>query len=359
MNLRIPLIFIFILTVSFLFAGNLPLNPEQYIVKPNDLFLLQSVSIDTVSVRTPVSPTGFLNLYPFADTVFVAGKTLKEANILIDKKLSKSMKQKNVIYSFIKVAPVSFTVIGAVVNPGEYNSELTPSLYEGLKMAGGLISSSSNKIKIINNGKEQEYNINKYLFDGDVTHNPLINNGDIIKTSYAKENLKVFTNNDTLNFVQSIELEDSKPISDIINSLSSKHNLSSFENFTVIQDGKTQIVNKDFKVKNGDKLIIPIEEIYVYVTGSVSKPGKVAYNGAVNPQYYIAQAGGSLPAGSRHTIYIITKDGKKYKYKNQKINSGDILYVPDSLRTQITAYLIPIGTVVSLISTVIIINNSK
>jgi protein involved in polysaccharide export with SLBB domain len=350
----------FLLIASFsLFAANVLINPDQYLVKPNDVFLLQSISVDTLSVRSIVLPTGSINLYPFADTVYIAGKTLTEANLLIEKRLNKTLKRNNVSFSLYKMAPFNYSIIGAVANPGDYTSTTPVSLFESIKVAGGMVSSSSSKIAIVNNGKGKYYDINKFLGEGDLEHNPLINGGDVIKIEYAKENLKVYTNNDTLNFVQSFELSESKPVKEIVTSLFNKHTLSSFEKFTVINNGQVKSVDRDFMVSNGDKLFIPIEEVYVYVTGNVSKPGKVAYNGADDPQYYIAKAGGPLPTGSRKTIYVITKEGERYKYtKGRKINQGDILYVPESFRSMFTAYLIPVSTIISLVSTVIVINNN-
>lgn len=334
------------------------IDPEEYVVKANDVFLLQTVVPDTLSLKIAVLPTGEINLFPIADTVKVAGKTLSQAYIDINERLGMFTKKQNIQTVLMQIAPFSFSVSGAVNRAGEYSSKEQLSLYQALRMAGGLNGKASNEITIKRNEKEIKCDLAKFLAKGEQSHNPLIFHNDIIVAKFAfdSESLRVYTNNDTINYVESIVLDSDTPISKVINMMSLKYPNSNYDKFTLVRDGKTKQVSASERVRNSDKLIISQDDVFVYVVGSVAKPGRYAYNGIQNPIHYVGLAGGFTKDASRTSFVIIDKNGKRNKYKGQAINQGDTIFVPESTRAITVAYLIPLSTVVSVISTIIILS---
>ncbi|MBP7562927.1 MAG: SLBB domain-containing protein, partial [Candidatus Cloacimonetes bacterium] len=329
---------------------------DQYIVKMNDVFLIQTVVPDTMSLRVPVLPTGQLNLFPMADTVMVAGKTLKKAYEEINTRLNKFMKKPNVQVMLLNIAPITYTVSGAVNRSGEYTSKEPISLFQAVKLAGGLNGNAGSEISVKRAGKEITYNISKYLSEGNPAQNPQIYHQDVINAGFIKDCLRVYTNNDTLNFVESITLDGEKPVSEVIKMLSLKYKASSYDQFTLVREGKTSLIKLDESVRNNDKLIISHDEMFVYVMGSVDEPGRFAYNGGQKAIHYIALSGGFTKDASTKTCYLIDKNGVKKKYKGQPIQQGDTILVPESWRAVTAAYLVPVSTVISVISTIILLS---
>ncbi len=339
-----------------LFATEYAIDPDQYIVKMNDIFLIQTVVPDTLNLKVSVLPTGQLNLFPIADTVTVAGKTLSDSYSEIQKRLNKFLKKPSVQVMLLRSAPISYTVSGAVNRSGEYLSPEPLSLYQAVLLAGGLNGNASSEVSIKRNGKEISCNLSKYLSDGESAQNPQIYHQDVINVPFAKDCLRVYTNNDTINIIESVSLDGDKPVSEVIKMLSLKYRASSYDQFTLVREGKTSVIRIDDTVKNNDKLIISHDEMYVYVMGSVENPGRFSYNGTQNVIHYIALSGGYTKDASTKTCYLIDKNGVKKKYTGQTINQGDTILVPESWRAVTAAYLVPVATIISVISTIILLS---
>ncbi|MCB5250225.1 MAG: SLBB domain-containing protein [Candidatus Cloacimonetes bacterium] len=352
------LISLFLVISINLIGADYSIDKNEYIVKFNDVFLIQTVTPDTLSLKVSVLPTGELNLFPVADTVSIAGKTLAQAYNDIYDRLGKFTKKLNVQVSLLQIAPISYTVSGAVNRAGEFTSKEPISLYQAIVLSGGLNSSAANELTIVRQNQEISCDIAKFFANGDPQQNPLIYHNDIIIANFAKESLKIYTNNDTLNYVESIVLDKEIQVEDAIKMLSKKYPLSNNEYYTLVRNSNTSLVTQKDTVKNGDKLIISQEDMYVYVVGSVAKPGRFAYNGAKEPIHYIGLAGGYTKDATRRSCLIIDKNGVKAKYNGQAINQGDTIFVPESIRAVTVSYLVPLSTVVSVISTIILLSRS-
>lgn len=333
------------------------INAETYIVKAGDQFLLQTNEEEFVPVTLTVTPSGYLSLYPFGDRIYVAGKSLKIVEELITNEVSSFIDIGKVDIQFLLVAPYKFHILGAVVKPGAYNTEILLTLFECIQLSGGFTTNASKKVNLIRNNESYEYDLQDYLSGDDIDANPFIMDNDVIIINNAKEYIQVFTNNDTLSYIQTIEIEnDSTKIEDALRLLDIKDNISSFEVFSIKRDNYIIDADKDFILQDRDKIYLTAYEQNVYVVGSVYNPGPYKFNGAMNAEYYIALSGGWNTNGSSKKIYIINEYGEKRRYSGQTIKPGDIIYVPESYRSILISYLVPISTIVSVVSTIILLS---
>ena len=345
--------------ITVLNANTTRVNPDEYIIKAGDVFFIQALTADTLTVKSPVLPAGSLSLFPFSDSVMVAGNTLTEAYQKINKKIGNYIAHDKILIQLGIISPTRFHVMGAVVRPGEHISEELVSLQQALNLSGGMASSASKKISILRNKQLLKFDLNEYYANNDIKSNPLIMHDDVILVNLAQSFVKVFTNNDTINYVESVELKENKSkISDVLRQLSLKHQWSNLEIFTVDRKGEYLMVDRTFELEPFDRLFVPVEELYVYVNGHVTRPGRFPYNGSLNANYYLSQSGGPSPNGARNKLFLVREHGKKELYTGQPIKPGDTLFVPESLRSMIVSYLVPTSTVISLISTIVIINNN-
>lgn len=356
-KVNIVLLFLLLLFTTSIFAN---ISDQDYIVKSGDVFLLQVSDKDFTPVEVPVSPTGHLNLYPFGNSIEVSGKTLKTVKDEINIELKNAIKSGKINIDLVFSAPFTFHVLGSVILPGVYFSEDRITLDKAIFLAEGFTENASKQIKILRNNQTLKFDLSEYLLNNDISSNPYITQNDVIIVSNATSFVRVFTNNDTLSYVQSVELKSDTEtsIDDVVKQMFVKSKTANYETFTVERNGKFLKADKGFIVQHQDKIYLGEEELYVYVVGSVVNPGPYLFNGNTNPEYYIAQSGGWLASGSSKTIYIVDKAGKKFRYSGQAIKPGDVVYVPESLRTVITSYMIPISTVVSVISTIILLSRN-
>lgn len=133
---------------------------EDYKLKPNDdisirvfssdqevsnVFMSESQSIQSNSYR--IYPDGHVDI-PFVQNIYVAGKTLGEANKIIEEKLNEYIPN-----SFLKVAlsNPTYYIIGEGNAKGEYfHYKDKLNIFEALAQSGDLnISSNKRKIKVL------------------------------------------------------------------------------------------------------------------------------------------------------------------------------------------------------------------
>ena len=354
MKYSITIVFVICVLSYLLFADTTKINPDEYIVKAGDSFLIQNILADTLVINSVVLPAGCLSLHPFADTVHIAGKTLTEAYGAINRKIGNDVFRDKVLIQLNKIAPIRFHIMGAVSFTGEYITTDVVSLHQALILCGGISASASKEINILRNNQKLTYDLNKYYADSDITVNPLIMQDDIIVVNFAINSVKVYTNVGSSNIIESVELKnDRTKISDIILYLTKKHGFSNYNKFTIERDGEYTFVDKNYILQPDDNLYILNDELFVFVTGFVNYPGKHAYNGSLDIRYYLSQSGGPNTNGARNKIFILDQNGKQKLYKGQEIRPGDIIYVPESTRSKIIVWLIPISTVVTILSTII------
>ena len=353
-SLYVILLLLVILPLS-LNAGII--NPEEYIMKPGDQFLLKSIEPEFEPVFITVSPTGTLNLYPFGQEIFVSGKSLQDTEDLIKRELSSFLDIGRINLQFIRHSLLKIHVLGSVLIPGTYYSGGIINLYEAIVLSGGFTTNASKQITVLRKNEQLKFDLNEYFLTADISSNPDIMDDDVIIVSNAKNYVTVFTNSDSLYSVQSVELkEQHSTVADVIKLLPFKDNVSTYEHYTLERDNDMLYVGNDFSLKHGDKLYLNTHEEDVFVIGNVNNPGKYKFNGLTDAEYYIALSGGWTNNGSSKKIFLINKNGEKTKYTGQTIKPGDVIYVPESFRSVLISYLVPLSTIISVISTIILIS---
>jgi protein involved in polysaccharide export with SLBB domain len=97
-------------------------------------------------------------------------------------------------------------------------------------------------------------------------------------------------------------------------------------------------------LQQGDEIIVPARDHYVYVSGSVRTPGAYEYVQGKEMFYYINKAGGWSPKADKKNVSVVAYYGEIQQIKdNGVIEAGDIVVVPDSQEYKfLTVVLIPI-----------------
>jgi len=97
-------------------------------------------------------------------------------------------------------------------------------------------------------------------------------------------------------------------------------------------------------LQQGDEIVVPAKEHYVYVSGSVRVPGAYEYVAGKDKSYYINRAGGFSSKADRSNASVVAYYGEIQQIKDSgAIEEGDVVIVPDSQQYKfLTVVLIPI-----------------
>lgn len=215
------------------------------------------------------------------------------------------------------------TVFGKVQRPGVYpirSGETSPT--ELLAMAGGLIQGADpDQMLIVRQSK-----INSLLDQGKPGDPIHLLNGSSKYAMQASSGL--------------VRPEIRSAMGD----------LSTTSDFALIQPEP----GKPVTLLNGDLLVIPQRDPYVYLSGSVKKPGPLLYRPGASFDDYVKEAGGyNNRADKTNQFTMTTFQGLSLTKTPNDIRPGDILVIPASIEyKKLTAVYLPIiQTVAAVITT--------
>lgn len=163
-------------------------TPENYVLGPGDEIIVDVYGASEITYQQFVTPDGSI-LVSGIGPIGIAGVTLSQARTRIFNRLSS-------IYSGLKgsnpstflqvsvgqVRSIKVNVVGNVLQPGTYTISSFASAFNALYFAGGPTESGSMRgIEVIRQGKKiAVLDVYKYLFEGDNSQNPQLQDQDIL-----------------------------------------------------------------------------------------------------------------------------------------------------------------------------------
>ena len=84
----------------------------------------------------------------------------------------------------------------------------------------------------------------------------------------------------------------------------------------------------DILLEPGDRLVIPMEQLVVFVGGEVNDPNAIRYNTAYSVFDYVKLAGGYTAKADMRRFYTLNQEGKRVEIsKDYVVSPGDIIYI--------------------------------
>lgn len=166
------------------------IDPESYLLGPQDQILISVVSIRPREIEVEISPEGKIAI-PEIGIVDAKGKTLSQARELIANKVKNILKASEVNVLLKSIRKFKVTVSGAVQKPAIVSATSTDRVSEIIDKAGGFKENASlrNIILYRNEGKEKlKVDLFKFFFLGNREANPVVTGGDHIIVPFASEN---------------------------------------------------------------------------------------------------------------------------------------------------------------------------
>jgi protein involved in polysaccharide export with SLBB domain len=158
-----------------------PIDPEQYMLGPNDQLTVAIPTVDYKVYDLLVSPEGKV-LIPRAGEVMLKGKSLAAAKALIRDQVERYYRVSDISVSLKKMRQFKVSLIGAVNRPGMVVATPTTRVSEVIDLGGGASALASKRnIAVIRNGRSIDVDLLPYYSRGDLASNPFVDGGDVIR----------------------------------------------------------------------------------------------------------------------------------------------------------------------------------
>ncbi len=155
-------------------------SADEHIIKSGDNLQITVLgTLDDLNAQVVVSPSGTI-FTPWIGEISVAGRTFKDAEEEITKKLSRYFKNFYVSVNLVPPKP-RFSILGEVQKPGMYDIFSPLTLLEAISLAGGLTEKASPEARVSKSNKEMlTINLNEILQEGKTEYNINIAPFDVI-----------------------------------------------------------------------------------------------------------------------------------------------------------------------------------
>lgn len=174
-----------VLTVTLAYSGLASAaEEEEYIISPRDHIKITVIGHDDLSgTYVPLSDNSFE--YPLLGTIYAPGKTIRQFTQEMKKQLAEYIIDPRVIINITEMGGTRVYVFGQVGNQGAFGlNNRSRRVLDALAAAGGFgVKTAKKQIYLIRKGDEQniqKLNINRFLKNGDLSQNPIMNEGDCL-----------------------------------------------------------------------------------------------------------------------------------------------------------------------------------
>ncbi len=291
-----------------------PIDPENYSVGPGDILFISISGIEEKNFSLKINPDGSLYI-PRIGVIDLSGKKLSEARKIIKERLLKSFKDVEIYITLQSFRRIKVSLIGNVLKPSTHILSSSSRLFDLFAISKGVTPSSDlrNITVRTRNGIVQKYDLLRFLRLGDMSQNPLLNDGDIIIVDKAERFVGLLGH---IKYSGNYEYKPNETINEIINlagGLMFKAFTDSIEIVRFTKDGKNQysLYYSYEYIKNNNLIIEPndlivVREIpqyfdlqYVEIKGFVRYPGVYKITkGKTTLSEIIKEAGGFLDNAS-------------------------------------------------------------
>jgi protein involved in polysaccharide export with SLBB domain len=236
------------------------------------------------------------------------------------------------------------SVLGEVNVPGSVPiTKNNTTLYEVLKLCGGFTPNASLK-------RARVYSRNSLAMLLEQQYN--------IQLSEQPELEDPTFRNTILNLELALMYRMSNVITEDTNYFNLENQLrvlteGSSLDFRKIEDPSSDIAN--YRVQNGDVIIIPPIQNSVYVFGQVLRPGHVTFLEGKDYDYYVNEASGKGELAEEDEIMLIKGGSRAWISPIREeviIEEGDYIYVPKQNLRSFRSYIVEYSVYVSLLASI-------
>ncbi len=303
---------------------DLPLGPD-YVLGPGDRITVGIVGGASQRLTRIVDGEGKIAL-PEAGSVVVAGKTVGDAQLLLEKELTPFFHNVHVDISLARVRSVRVYVVGEVLRPGAYEVSSISTPLSALYAAGGVTERGSLRdVRQLRGDKVvREIDFYKFLLDGIRSIEERLEPGDTILVPPVGPEVTVtgmirrpaiYEIRNEKNLADALDLAGGVLVSGALQQIRIER-IQAHERRVMLSlnlpDGSTpQDLRKligPLGIEDGDRItiapILPYSSQVVYLQGHVFRPGKYPYRPGMDVGSLLRSYQDVLPEPSAHAEVI-------------------------------------------------------
>ena len=334
------------------------INPNMYMIGPGDVFRINIISSDDITMHSlVVSPSGNI-LIPSFGIINVNGISLDECLKKLKEVVNDVNPAAKVHIQLSELREFNIKVIGHLDKPGLYTTNAASRIssiynkivydqHENQKLNDENIDDNQSKdsgdsknknedylnyiepdynpqlskrnIKLIRDGDTLNIDLTKFKVSGDDIHNPYIYQGDILVLPFKKESIYIFGGIQLPGEYEYKSNENLKQLIEIAGGFKSNKNISNIE----VTRLDNFIVNRRFSlnIDDIDSLILkPLDRImvqynnnhnrqeHIQITGEVKYPGTYSIDyGSTTIRDILDRSGGYTDKADKSKLYINNK----------------------------------------------------
>ena len=302
-------------TASDKTSMDIPVSPD-YVLGPGDQLVVEYWGGSSQRLQAVVDREGRV-LLPESGAVLVAGRTLGEAQELIQKALARQFRDVSVVVSLGRLKTVRAYVVGDVKNPGAYDISSLSTALSALLVAGGPTDTGSLRTVRHYRGRKllEEVDLYELMLQGVTSTQQRIESGDSILVPPAGPQVTVvgmvrrpaiyeLRGEQTLD--QVLDLAGGVLVSGELGRIkverTQAHERKVMLSVGLASNNDPQAMADSFKsfaVKDGDIItitpILPYSDKTLYLQGHVFRPGKYPYRDGIKLTDIIASFEDLLP----------------------------------------------------------------
>ena len=163
-------------------AQRLPTPPEGYKLQPDDAIRMQVFGEPDLTVEQVVNPGGYVTI-PLIGQIYAKDLTQAELTEVIKKGLSKYLVEPKVQLTLSQIRMARIFVLGQVNRPGPVEYKSGQRIMEAVAGAGSFTDAASLETAMLTHRGSPDsvpVDLRKLFFDGDMTQNLSLQDGDTI-----------------------------------------------------------------------------------------------------------------------------------------------------------------------------------
>jgi len=298
-------------------------TPTNYVLGTYDEVMVDISGLYEASYKLKVSPEGTIRI-PNVGPVKVAGSTIENATRAIRNQVSKiymgvSSGETHVNVSLGNIRSIRVTVVGEATRPGSYTLPSLATAFNALYACGGPDSIGSMRdIKVIRANKVvANLDVYSFLFDGVLSENVGLHDGDVIK---VEPYVNRVTMSGAVKHPAVFETTRNETLQQLVRYAGGFADNAYKLKLTVLRlnaTGKTVVDVTDkqlssFKLLSGDSCFVSTTAINKYdnrvdLTGAVLHPGTYALESGLTVKQLVEKAGGLKEDAFLNMAYVNRK----------------------------------------------------
>ncbi len=334
------------------------IDPATYLVGPGDVLKINFWGLsseEALGLSIQITPEGKM-LIPSVGVIDVNNKTLQrvQEDVVLACGAKYDPHKVKITTHLTQLRLVRAHIYGEVRNPGFYTATAIDRIAHYISEAAGWTEWADEQHVEVRHldGTVDTLDLSKLYQKGELSQNAYIRGGDVIYFPRIELTDNLVYVDGEIPFPGPHRITKDETVIDFLHRIEALNRGSDLEEFFLVRrenppsrlnffgNSAEGVLADTTRLKPGDHIFIPARREFVYVMGSVQKPGNFPYHVGNKALDYIGMAGATAETGNLESVKIIHRDSSEIaKGLHHEVRRGDTIIVPASSRTKITQLL--------------------